>query len=223
MLRKFKESVIEVLTVGHILLKRENGKLPEADGLVNNSAENLGVVKGSGGQTTLVGRRRVNRLVYLRPFEHSCLNGIWLQVDIEIPFLDLLGLSNGSVKVLDRPDSLRRLLKQALSYLCHYLLVFSYLGWDSHEGAKLRWQIDILSLLTDFEKRLIDCFDFYTICSFKVVNHICTSFFITMVEDVIFGVHVPFDLMDFVGTMRAVLSHYYSSFEFSGHKLSIMP
>jgi len=44
---KLVESVVEVLTMGYVLLKAENCPLSEGNGLVNDGSQDLGVVKRS--------------------------------------------------------------------------------------------------------------------------------------------------------------------------------
>jgi len=61
-----------------------------------------------------------------------------------------------------------------------------------------------------------------TISSLKVVNHICSSLFVSMVKDIVFRVHLPFDLMHLVGSVRAVLSHDDGTFELSVHKACVV-
>lgn len=65
--------------------------------------------------------------------------------------------------------------------------------------------------------------DLDSVSSFEIVNHIGSSFFITMVEDVVLWVHLPLDLMDFVGSVRAILCHDDGTFEFSIDEILIVP
>ena len=60
---------------------------------------------------------------------------IWLNVDIEVPFLDLFGVRDHLVKLLDASDSLVRFLEETLSDVSHDTLVFSDLSWDSDQGT----------------------------------------------------------------------------------------
>jgi hypothetical protein len=43
-----------------------------------------------------------------------------------------------------------------------------------------------------------------------------------VVEDVVLGIHSPFDLMYFVGSVGSVLGHYNGSFEFSVYKVLVV-
>ena len=81
-----------------VLFEAEDGPLPEVDGLVDDGAEDLGVVEWSGGRW-LGGLRRLllvvvgrSWLVDLRSLEDSGLDRVWLEVDLEVPLLDLLGV-----------------------------------------------------------------------------------------------------------------------------------
>jgi hypothetical protein len=70
--------------------------------------------------------------------------------------LNLFRVSNHSVELLDTSNSLWRLLEQALSDVSHDSLVLSNFGGDSNESTKFRWEINVLSLLTNFEQWLVD-------------------------------------------------------------------
>lgn len=69
--------------------------------------------------------------------------------------MDLFGVCNHSIELFDASNSLWWLLEEALSDISHDSLVLSDFGGDSDKGAKLRWKVDVLSLLTDFEERLV--------------------------------------------------------------------
>jgi len=64
--------------------------------------------------------------------------------------------------------------------------------------------------------------NFDSVGGFEIINHVGSSFFISMVKNVVFRVHVPLDLMDLVGTVRTVLSHDDCAFKFSVDKICIM-
>lgn len=113
------------------------------------------------------------------------------------------------------------LLEQALSDVSHDLLVFSDFGGDTDQCAQFWRQINVLSLLSDFKEWLSGGMNFNMICSVKIINHVGTSFFISMVENVILWVHVPFDLVDFVSSVRAIFGHDNSTFKFSANKVLI--
>jgi len=64
--------------------------------------------------------------------------------------------------------------------------------------------------------------DFDAVSSFEVINHVSSGFLISVIEDVFFWVHIPLDLMNFVGSVRTILSHDDGSFEFSVDEICIM-
>jgi hypothetical protein len=43
-----------------------------------------------------------------------------------------------------------------------------------------------------------------------------------MVKDVVFRVHIPFDLMYFICSVRAILCHDNGTFKFSVYEVSVM-
>ena len=64
--------------------------------------------------------------------------------------------------------------------------------------------------------------NFDSVGGFEIINHVSSGFFISMVKNVVFGVHIPLDLVDFVGTVRTILSHDDSAFKLSVDKICIM-
>lgn len=58
---------------------------------------------------------------------------------------------------------------------------------------------------------------FDLVSSLEVVNHIASSLLIAVIKDIVLGIHIPLDTVNFVGTVRAVPGHHDSSFEFSVH------
>lgn len=67
-----------------------------------------------------------------------CLNLVGLQLDVEVPLLDLLGLRYHLVYFLDALDAVEGLLEKTLSDVGHDALVFSNLGGNADQDAKLR-------------------------------------------------------------------------------------
>jgi len=90
--------------MGNVFFEAEDGPLPEVDGLVDDGAEDLGVVKWPGcwlstgltwlGLVVLVG---ASWLHDRRSLEDSGFDGVWLEVDLEVPLLDLLGVRDHPV------------------------------------------------------------------------------------------------------------------------------
>lgn len=56
----------------------------------------------------------------------------------------------------------------------------------------------------------------------EVVNHVGSSPFISVIEDVFLWVHVPFDLMNFISSVGTIISHDNSSLELSVYKVHIV-
>jgi len=161
-------------------------------------------------------------LINLWSFQNSSLNGVRLDVDVKIPLLDLFGVGNHSVELLDASNSLWRLLEEALSDVGHDSLVLSDFGGDSDEGAELWREIDVLSLLTNFKQRLIHRVNLNAIGCLEVVNHVGSGLLVTVVKDIILWVHVPLDLMDLVSSVRTVLGHDDGTLELSVDEISVV-
>ena len=64
--------------------------------------------------------------------------------------------------------------------------------------------------------------NFYSIGRSEVVDHVGPGLLVAVVEDVVFGVHIPLDLVYFVGTVGSVLGHDNSTLKFAVHKLCIV-
>lgn len=114
-------------------------------------------------------------------------------------------------------------LEETLADVCHHLLVLSYLGGNADECAEFWGQVNVLALLSYFKKGLINGMNFDVVRGVEIVDHICTRLFVAVVEDVIVGVHVPFDLVYLVGAMGSVLGHDDGSFKFSVDECLIVP
>lgn len=64
--------------------------------------------------------------------------------------------------------------------------------------------------------------NFDSVSSLEVVDHVSSSLLVSMVKDVVLGVHVPLDLVHLVGTVRSILGHNDGAFKFSVHEICIM-
>jgi len=60
------------------------------------------------------------------------------------------------------------------------------------------------------------------ISSLEIVDHVGSGFFITMVKNVVFRVHLPLNLMDLVGSVRTVLGHDDGTLELTVDKVGVM-
>jgi hypothetical protein len=158
----------------------------------------------------------------LRSFQNLRLDSIWLEVDVKVPFLNLFGVGDHAVQLLDASDPLRRLLEEALSDVSHHPLVLSDLSRDSDEGAQLWWEVDVLPLLTDFKQWLVHRVDLDAVSGLEVVYHVSSGLLVAVVEDVVLRVHAPLDLVHLVGSVRAVLGHDDGTFELSVDEIGVM-
>ena len=68
----------------------------------------------------------------------------------------------------------------------------------------------------------MNCSDGNIVGSAEVVNHIGSSSLVTVVKDIVFRVHVPLDLMNFVSSVGSVVSHDDCSFEFTINEVCII-
>jgi len=136
--------------------------------------------------------------------------------------LGFFRFSDHLVQLLDSSDTLGRLLEETLSNVGHDSLVLSDLRRDANERAELRRQVNILTLLTDFEQGLVDLENLLVISRLEVVNHIGSRLLVSMVKDIVLGVHVPLDGMHLVGSVGAVVGHHDCSFEFTVHEMLVI-
>lgn len=200
----------------NILLEAEDGPLSEMNGLMHNCSKNLSIVKGSGLHWLV--RQWIFSVVThgtedLRSLQDVSFNSIGFNINLEVPLLDFLAVGNHPVEFLDAANSLVWFLEETLSDVSHHLLVLSDLRWDTDKGAEFWRQVDVLALLSNFKKWLINGMYFDVVSCHEVVDHICACFFISMVKDVILGVHVPFDGVYLVCSVWSVFSHHNGSFE----------
>lgn len=155
----------------------------------------------------------MNRLVNLRSLKDASLDGVGLEVDVQVPVLHFLRVSDELVEVLDATDAFWRLLEKTLTDVSHDALVLANLGRDTDQCAQLGWQINVLPLLTDFEQRLVHRTDADVVSRAEVINHIGASALITMIKDVVLRVHVPLNLMHLVRAVRSIVRHDNGTFE----------
>ena len=94
---------------------------------------------------------KVWRLKDHRLFEDLGLDGVWVELDVETPRLDLVRLGNHLVQGLDGLDTVLWLLEETLTHIGNSLLVFSDFLWDTNQHAQLWRQIDVLTLLLNFK------------------------------------------------------------------------
>jgi hypothetical protein len=82
------------------------------------------------------------------------LDGVWLELDGQVPLFDLGGAGNHAVELFDALDAFVRLLEKGLSDVSHGLFVFSNIGGNTNKDTEFWWKINILSFLLDFEQGL---------------------------------------------------------------------
>ena len=73
----------------------------------------------------------------LRFFQNLRFDGVWVELNVETPLLDFLRLGDHLVELLDRVDTVMRLLEETLAHLGHGLLVFPHLLGDTHQHGEL--------------------------------------------------------------------------------------
>ena len=113
-------------------------------------------------------------------------------------------------------------MKQALPDVSHDLFVVSNSSWDANQSTKLRWKINILSSLSYLKQGLHSRMYLHLVSSPEVVNHVGSCLFVTLVEDIFLWVHIPLDLVHFVGTMWTVFGHYNCALEFFIDKIIVV-
>lgn len=150
----------------------------------------------------------------LRLFEDLSLDCIGSQTDVEAPLLDLLTGGDHSVQLLDRMNSVVRLLEKTLTHSGYSSFVFADLLGNTDEHSKFRRKIDILTFLLDFKQRLVHGKDLLIILLLKVASHGdgCTSF--TLFEVASLGAHVKTDAAYFVSLVMTITRHNDSSLKF---------
>jgi hypothetical protein len=161
-------------------------------------------------------------LVNLGSLEHFGFDGVWLEVDVQVPLLDFFGVRNHFVQLLDALNSLGRLLEETLSNVSHHSLVLPNLRRNPNQRAQLRREVDVAALLSNLKQRLVSFVNFNIVGGFEVVDHIGARFVVALVEDVVLGVHVPLDLVHLVRAVRPVLGHDDCSLEFSVDEANVV-
>ena len=114
------------------------------------------------------------------------------------------------------------LLEETLSDVSHDSLVLSDFGWNAYQCAKLWRQINVLSFLSNFKKRLTNGIYFNSVSCQEVVNHVGSGFLIAVVKNVIPWVHVPLDLVHLVGSMGSIFCHNNGTLKFAIYEILIV-
>lgn len=146
--------------------------------------------------------------------EHLGLDGVWSQFNVETPLLHLFALGYHAVEFTDGVDSVLRFLKQTLAHLSHGLFILAYFLWNSDQHAEFRGQVDVLALLLDLEKRLVEAHDLFVVLLFEVDDHRNGGSVVALFKLAGFGAHVPTDSAHLVRFVVAVAGHHDRTFEF---------
>lgn len=99
------------------------------------------------------------------------------------------------------------LLEERLTHGSHCLLVFTYLLRNANEHAKLRWKVDILTFLFNFEKRLVQRHYLLIILLAEVLHHRNGLAGLTLLKTARFWAHVPAHCRHLVGFVVTIAGH----------------
>ena len=122
--------------------------------------------------------------------------------------MNVLALSDHVVQVADRLDPVMRLLEEVLTHSGHHLLVLTNFLGDSDQHTKLWGQIDILTLLLDFEQGLVEGHNLFVVLLAEVLHHGYGLTGLTLLEARGLRAHVPAHAADLVGFVVTVAGHY---------------
>ena len=234
--RKIEELVVDVVSVLDILLETDDRESFKGFRLVDHGVEAIRIVQGSRNRRVCWGPRRgrlslivlvstsgllseVGCLKDLRLLKHLGFDSVWIEGNIQAPLLDLLTLGDHLIKLLDGVDPIMGLLEKTLAHLGHGLLVLPHLLWDSDEHGELGRQVDVLSLLLDFEERLVHLQDLLIVLLLEVCCHRNGGTGFTLFEIARLWAHVETHIADLVGLVVTVARHDDSTFEFIEHGL----
>ena len=224
--RQVVELIVDVVSVLNVLLQADDGEALECFWLVNHRVQTVGVVQGP-----LICRvwisswRRLRLVVVVVLIAASCLlsevwrfenlwllkdlglDGVWVELDVEAPLLDLFTLCNHLVQLLDGVDSIVGLLEETLAHLSHSLLVFTDLLRNADEHGELRRQVDVLALLLNFKQRLLHLTDDLIVLLLEVGSHGDGGADLTLLEIASLWAHIEAHIADLVGLVVAVTRH----------------
>jgi len=219
------ELVVDVVGVLDILLKTDDGEALEGLRLVDHRVETVGVIQGTGSCRVWIrsrGRVRlclvvliatrsllleVGGLEDLRLFENLGFNSVRVELDVQSPLLDLLTFSNHLVELLDRVDTIVRLLEKTLAHLCDGLFVFADLLRDTDEHGEFGRQVDVLALLLDFKQGLVHLEDLLIILLLEVGGHGDGGTGLSLLKVTRFRAHVEAHIADLISLVVSVAGH----------------
>ena len=225
------ELVVDVVGVLDILLEADDRESLESFGLVHHRVEAVGVVEGAGICRVWVSSRllgllllvvlvsasslllEVWRLKDLRLLQDLGLDGIGVELNIEAPLLDFLALSNHFVQLLNRVNSVMRLLEETLSHLGHGLFIFTDTLRNTDKHGEFWRQINVLALLLDLKEGLLHFQDLLIILLFEVSSHGNSRASLALLEVTGLRAHIETHIADLVRLMMAVARHDDSALE----------
>ena len=155
----------------------------------------------------------VGRLEDLRLLEDLGLDSVGIELNIEAPLLDFLALSNHFVQLLNRVNSVMRLLEETLSHLGHGLFIFSDTLRNTDKHGEFWRQINVLALLLDLKEGLLHFQDLLIILLFEVSSHGNSRASLALLEVTGLRAHIETHIADLVRLMMAVARHDDSALE----------
>ena len=224
--RQVVELIVDVVSVLDVLLQTDDREALECFRLVNHRIQTVGVVQGPLICRVWISSWRRLRLIVVVVliaasrllsevwrFENLWLlkdlglDGVWVELDVEAPLLDLFTLCNHLVQLLDGVDSIMGLLEKTLAHLSHSLLVFTDLLRNADKHCKLRRQVDVLALLLNFKQRLLHLTNDLIILLLEVSSHGDGGADLTLLEIASLWAHIKAHIADLVGLVVAVTRH----------------
>jgi len=234
------ELVIDVVSILDVLFKADDCEALKSFGFVHHRVEAVGIIEGArdGGAWVASWRRlrlllivvvvlisarslllKVWSLVDLRLLEDLGFNGVWVQRNFQTPLLDLFRLSNHLVQLLDRVDTIVRLLEKTLSHLGYSFFILPHLLGDANQHGELRWEVDVLALLLDFKEGLVHLHDLHVVLLLEVGSHGNGGASLTLLEVAGLRAHVKTHVGYLVSLVVTVHGHNDGALEFVDHRL----
>jgi hypothetical protein len=119
-------------------------------------------------------------------------------------------------------DTIVRLLEQALAHIGDRTFVLTDLLWDTHKHSEFGRQVDVLSLLLDFEEWLCHLHDLLIVLLLEVSRHGDSRASITLLEVASLRAHVKSHIAHLVSLVVTVASHDNGSPELVLHGLLVL-
>lgn len=238
--RKIVELVVDVVGVLDVLFKADDRKPLKGLRLVNHGIKAVRVIQGprnwrvcgSSGRRLLLLLlvliatggllREVGCLEDLRLLEYLGFDSVRVQLDVQSPLLDLLALGNHLVQLLDRVNSVVRLLEETLAHLSNSFLILPHLLGDSNQHGEFGRQVNVLALLLDFKEWLVHLQDLLIVLLFEVGGHRDGGASLSLLEIARLRAHIEAHVADLVGLVVAVHGHDDGALELIKHSLLVL-